>query len=74
MIGFEGPGTGDTPSASQARVEAAKWLTLAARQNPADLKGDAAVKLAELRAKMSAEEKRQADERVARWHAIKPKA
>lgn len=71
MTGFGPVAAPGAPGSGPYRIEAAKWLALAARQNPPELNGDAEKRLADLRKNMSADEVRAADERVRKWHPVK---
>lgn len=70
LSGFGPAAAQGEPGSKRNRIEGAKWLALAARQQIPELKGDAEKRLAELRAKMSDDEIREATERVRKWAPV----
>jgi TPR repeat protein len=71
MTGFGPVAAPGAPHSSEYRVEAAKWLALAARQKVPDLRDIPDQRLAELRKNMSEDEIREANERVRKWQPVK---
>lgn len=66
LIGFNPPGSAEVAGTREQRVEAAKWLMLAAREKGEGLP-DIGSKLAELKKKMPADEVRDAEELAKKW-------
>jgi TPR repeat protein len=74
MTGFGPVAAAGAPRSREYRIEAAKWLALAARQKFPDLKDQPEQRLAELRKNMSGDEIREATERARQWRPVNKNA